>query len=149
MNTTHFRIRLDDGKLVSHIFFSSKGNDPDLEARCRQSVRKDHPDRQIVEITVTETLGGAPFERPRAARSTSATQPSTKVARCCSALVLAHRLLPRSIRADALTEWVDEIEAAADVGAPIMGRTLSIILRAVPSLAFRERRPARVRDKGM
>lgn len=70
------------------------------------------------------------------------------VHRACSLLALAKRALPPEVREEALQEWVDEIETAADEGLPVRRRAISIVLRALPVLAVRSRLPARVRGGG-
>jgi hypothetical protein len=70
------------------------------------------------------------------------------VHRACSLLALAKRALPPEVREEALQEWVDEIESAAEEGQPVRRRAVSIVLRALPVLAVRSRLPARVRGGG-
>ncbi len=71
-----------------------------------------------------------------------------RVGRCRSLLAIVRHVLPSDVRDDALDEWLDEIECAAAAGRPVVRRTASIILRALPSLAWRSRVPARARGKG-
>jgi hypothetical protein len=71
-----------------------------------------------------------------------------KVERCHSILRLANFVLPPRSRDEALDEWIDEIECAAAEKKPVVRRTLSIVFRALPSLALRARLPARARRKG-
>lgn len=65
--------------------------------------------------------------------------------RCRSLLARASCLLPPGEREEALDEWTDEIETAAGEGRPILRRTLSIVFRALPTIAVRIRmhRPSR------
>jgi hypothetical protein len=84
--------------------------------------------------------------------STSLTPPSAKtedicgaVVRCRSLLKLANFLLPHSAREDALDEWMDEIQGAAEEGRPFRRRALSILCRSLPPLALRARLPVRAR----
>ncbi len=60
-----------------------------------------------------------------------------RIKRCRSVLELVHHFLPAVIREDALDEWIDELEAAAAEGAPIVKRTVSIVTMAVPRLVIR------------
>jgi hypothetical protein len=66
-----------------------------------------------------------------------------RLAGCCSVLSLVHRLLPVTIRQDALDECIDELECAAAENRPLLRRTLSISFRAVPILAIASRVQAR------
>ena len=74
--------------------------------------------------------------------------PSRRAQRCKSLLAAAHRVLPRTVREEALDEWLDEIECAASQGKPVLRRTISILCRALPILAVRSRLPARARGGG-
>jgi hypothetical protein len=69
----------------------------------------------------------------------SRTTREATVTRCCSALTLAHLLLPPSVRGDALDESIDEIETAAETGRPVVRRTISILVRTLPLLAVTSR----------
>ncbi len=71
--------------------------------------------------------------------------PVKKVAKCRSVLKIANRLLPKDVRDEAIDEWMDEIECAAAADLPVFRRTLSILLRSLPALAWRSRQPARAR----
>jgi hypothetical protein len=70
------------------------------------------------------------------------------VAPARSLLALANRVLPPEDREEALAEWVDEIETAADEGLSVRRRAISILLRSLPVMALRSRLPARVRGGG-
>lgn len=72
---------------------------------------------------------------------------SRKVTRCRSILGLVNRALPRGVRDDMLDEWMDDIETAAEEGMPVRRRMASI-LRSLPVIAWRARRPARAREGG-
>jgi hypothetical protein len=74
--------------------------------------------------------------------------PQRKVAKCRSMLELANRVLPPGVREEALDEWMDDVECAAEAKKPVIRRTLSILFRSLPSLALRSRRPARARGNG-
>ena len=52
-------------------------------------------------------------------------------------LSLAGALLPREVREDQLNEWRDELESAQESGLSTGGRTLSIVTRSAPRLAWR------------
>lgn len=80
-------------------------------------------------------------------RALSAKRMPREVARCRQHLALAARLLPAAVRQDALDEWIDEIECAAEAGKRIRGRALSIMLRTVPHAIWRAWRPAVVRRR--
>jgi lipoprotein signal peptidase len=54
-------------------------------------------------------------------------------------------LLPREIREDQFNEWRDEIQCAKEHGLSAGRCTLSIVLRSIPQLAWRARRPSRIR----
>jgi signal peptidase II len=66
--------------------------------------------------------------------------------RCLSALRLACLLLPQEIREEQFSEWRDEIQCADEHGLSSGRRTLSIVLRSIPRLAWRARRPGRLRS---
>jgi hypothetical protein len=70
-----------------------------------------------------------------------------RVSRCRSILELANLALPSSLREDALDEWMDEIQTAAEQGLPIRRRAFSILLRSLPALALRARLPVRARRR--
>lgn len=63
-----------------------------------------------------------------------------RVARCRSILEIVHRALPASIRADALDEWIDELECAASARRPVVKRTVSIVIRAIPLMLLQGHR---------
>lgn len=73
---------------------------------------------------------------------------SRKVTRCRSILGLVNRALPRGVRDDMLDEWMDDIETAAEEGMPVRRRMVSIVLRSLPAIAWRSRRPTRAREGG-
>jgi hypothetical protein len=68
-----------------------------------------------------------------------------QISRCRGLLRLANLALPRSVREDALDEWMDEIHCAAEEGLPLRHRALSILFRSLPALALRARFPVRAR----
>jgi hypothetical protein len=69
---------------------------------------------------------------------------SRDVARSRSVISAAVRLLPASAREEAIDEWMDEVECAAEADVGTIGRTCSIVLRALPTAIWRAWRPARV-----
>lgn len=71
-----------------------------------------------------------------------------QVAKCRSLLEIGNRLLPQDVRDEALDEWMDEIECAAAKDLPVFRRVLSILLRSLPALAWRNRQPAPARRGG-
>lgn len=62
------------------------------------------------------------------------------------ALWTACALLPREVRDDQFNEWCDEIQCAREDGVSVGRRTLSLVLRSIPRLAWRARR-SRVRPR--
>lgn len=68
------------------------------------------------------------------------------VHRARSLLAFAYRLLPADTRLEVFDEWMDEIETAAEEKLRVRRRTISIILRSLPIMVFRSRRPVRVRE---
>ena len=58
-------------------------------------------------------------------------------------LSLAGALLPSEVREDHLSEWRDELESAQESGLSTGGRTLSIVTRSAPRLAWRAHLDAR------
>jgi hypothetical protein len=64
-------------------------------------------------------------------------------------LWVACALLPREIRQEQFEEWRDEIQCARETGLPAARRTLSIVSRSIPQLAWRARRPSRIRREGL
>ena len=68
-----------------------------------------------------------------------------RVSGCRSILRLANFVLPRSVREDALDEWMDELLSAAEEDLSFRRRAISILCRSLPALALRARRPVRAR----
>jgi hypothetical protein len=67
------------------------------------------------------------------------------VSRCRRLLQCANFVLPPSVREDALDEWMDEIQSAAEENLPFRRRALSILFRSLPALALRARLSVRAR----
>jgi hypothetical protein len=105
------------------------------------SIERSAANEPEIALTITD-----PRVRHRSTRSEPVGQagPSRTVRRCGSLLGAASRLLPSSVRDEAVDEWLDEIETAAEDGRPILRRTLSI-LQSLPIQAWRVRRAVRVR----
>jgi hypothetical protein len=99
-------------------------------------------DRDAIGTSVTITTRRS--SRTQVVGVMSSTRPSRAVRRCNSLLDAAGRLLPPSVRDEAVDEWRDEIETAAEGGRPVVRRTLSM-LRSLPIHAWRARRPVRAR----
>lgn len=72
----------------------------------------------------------------------------SRLERCRSMVGLAKHFLPRDQRDDFADECLDEVEAAAEAGRPVIRRTASILFRALPVLIVRSRLPARARKAG-
>jgi hypothetical protein len=64
---------------------------------------------------------------------------------CFSFLSVAVNALPQPDRQEALDEWVDELRCAAEESLPILRRTASILVRALPSMALHGRFLSRAR----
>jgi hypothetical protein len=80
---------------------------------------------------------------PESVRGSSA----RNVSRCRSLLQAANVALPSSVREDALDEWMDEIQSAAEEGLPVRRRALSILFRTLPVAALRTRLRIRARRR--
>jgi hypothetical protein len=84
--------------------------------------------------------GASEFDFPHADDPTA-----RHVSRCRQLLQFANFVLPPSVRKNALDEWMDEIQSAAEEGLPFRRRALSILFRSLPALALRARLPVRAR----
>lgn len=74
--------------------------------------------------------------------------PKRRLTFCRSLLSFAASALPPADRQEALDEWMDELECAAEENLPTLRRTASILFRAGPLMAVRSRGSARVRRRG-
>jgi hypothetical protein len=61
--------------------------------------------------------------------------------------MLGKCFVPSSLREDTIDEWLDEIETAADAGKPVLWRTVSILIRALPRVVARGWRPTRAGER--
>jgi hypothetical protein len=110
-----------------------------------------HVTRDIENLSEVSEKWSFTFEGVRPEPTTAAEPeeaPNTKAVRCRSLLASASCLLPPDEREEALDEWADEIETAAQKGGPVVRRTLSILFRSLPSMALRTRLPSRVSRGG-
>lgn len=71
--------------------------------------------------------------------------PKRRLGFCFSFLSVAVNVLPRPDRQEALDEWADELRCAAEERLPILRRTASILVRALPPMALRGRVLSRAR----
>lgn len=105
-----------------------------------------HPETHFVALVMRRSA----FARREAAGrgSDEAPRRSRDVARSRSIISAAIRLLPANAREEALDEWMDEVECAAEAGAGTRARTWSIVSRALPVAIWRAWWPARARQRG-
>jgi hypothetical protein len=107
----------------------------------------DHREIRGYRVSLASAVSGvhiykAAEETPEAAKE------ARSVGRCRSILGIAKVVLPRDVCDDAVDEWMDEIECAAAENRPVLRRTISIVVRSLPLLAWRSRVPMRVRKPG-
>jgi len=104
--------------------------------------RLDHIEVYLREQGLPVEVESAGIEAESAGAPDSAAR---RISRCRSLLQLANFVLPPAAREDALDEWMDEIQCAAEENLPLGGRVLSILCRSLPALALRARLPVRAR----
>lgn len=73
--------------------------------------------------------------------------PKKRLGFCFSFLSVAVNILPRPDRQEALDEWVDDLRCAAEDNLPILRRTASILVWALPPMALRGRVLSRARRR--
>jgi hypothetical protein len=127
---------------------SDEGQSAAIEAAIYRGIRVHDdgwsPDTIKVHLTGLEVLDKPSLDRvlwPERVSDSSARH----VARCHALLRLANFALPPAVREEALDEWMDEIQCAAEKGLPFRRRALSILCRSLPALALRARLPIRSR----
>lgn len=151
------RISLRDGQAISFRVIGedlpglgkpeSRWTEQDLAmAACRHGFDVGGPEIESFVVAVTTQLDDR--EVPAHVTSEQGSTSDHSVERCRSALVIAGRLLPGAVRNEAVDEWLDEIECAASAQRGVTRRTASILIRTLPALVWRSRRPMYVRGRG-
>jgi hypothetical protein len=119
----------------------------DVQRSVVEEVLERRLNRELVEKVEVSLLEGeycrAEYETPET--DVPDVGNSHDVSGCRRLLQLANFVLPPSVREDALDEWMDEIQSAAEEGLPFRRRALSILFRSLPALALRARLPVRAR----